>query len=129
MSRQAHEMGGFKRNGVVLLILVAAVSGFGYIPSIPKICINQGYGGVAHFTSVGSSRGYDLFPPNGMNSMSLAGGGGGNWGRRGGRGGGGGHGGGGDDENARMEGDGCRYSCCYCNFRSVLVLIVRCYRT
>ncbi len=88
MSRQAHEMGGFKRNGVVLLILVAAVSGFGYIPSIPKICINQGYGGVAHFTSVGSSRGYDLFPPNGMNSMSLAGGGGRNRGRRGGRGGG-----------------------------------------
>ncbi len=76
MSRQAHKMGGLKRNGAVLLLLIAPVSGFGCILSVPKSCINQRYG-VAHSTCVGLNRGCDLFSPIEMNAMPLVGGGGG----------------------------------------------------
>ncbi len=121
MSRQAHhEMGGVKRSGAVSILLVAAVSGFGCFPSIPKSCINQRYG-VADSTCLGLLNGGDcnLFSPVELNAKHLGAGGGGGWGRWGGSGG---DGGGGDDNSPMGEdgGDGFRYLCCYhCCFISV----------
>ncbi len=108
MSRQAHEMGSIKRNGAVLFLLVAAVSGFGSIPSVPKSCIYPRYG-MAHPTCVGLSGGCNLLSPVKLNAKPLGGGGGdgGGWGRWGGRGGDGGDGD--DGANNPMGEDGGRY--------------------